>query len=237
MLSPEQNDVDISKLFNWGKKIDVLDDRGQNLFSCHMRLIGDAEINRARVLALRQSAELRRKLVDVTTEENLAFIIPIDSFENDGLMSYIAAFKIRDFTKIASKQLDMPFPKELKSDASIEEQEKYQAAVDSYPQRYEDKLKDEVGKLLDKELDKLRTQSKETLYEMYKKLVIDNLCETQMLESLRDYMVYFGTYRDDDYKVRLFKTFDEFDNLPSTIKNQLVDAYDTLEINVDDLKK
>ena len=61
IMEIEKNDVDISKLFNWGKAFEIVGEDGV-VDVVYMRVLGDADINKARVFALRESAKLRRAL-------------------------------------------------------------------------------------------------------------------------------------------------------------------------------
>jgi hypothetical protein len=58
-----------------------------------------------------------------------------------------------------------------------------------------------------------------------------------MLNKFKEMSVYLGTYKDSEFKERLFKDFEEFENLPNEIKTQFLDNYSVLEISGEDLKK
>ena len=45
MKSVDKNDVDISKLFNWGDKLVINNSSGKPIFTCYLRVIGDADLN------------------------------------------------------------------------------------------------------------------------------------------------------------------------------------------------
>jgi hypothetical protein len=237
-ISPEKNDVDISILFRWGKKVDVAS-RGGELFSCYVRLVGDAELNRARVFALRKSAELRRLLKNMDSEERMALIADPEASDKEKLIELICYLNTRDITMkaINNNRLDIPFPKELKSNATLEEQEKYQAEIDNWPQKREDKIREYIQGEIDKLKGRLQESSQENIYKMYEETAIAELCEVEMTNKFRQFCVYLGTYKDEDYKEKLFFDFDTFDNLPTEIKQQLLNAYVELEIPMDELKK
>lgn len=63
-MNAERNDVDIFRLFHWGKEVTIFDKYGNELTNVYMRLVGDAELNLARVFAIRRSAELRKSFED-----------------------------------------------------------------------------------------------------------------------------------------------------------------------------
>ena len=82
----EKSDVDISKLFHYGKKFDIQDRNGKKVLTVFIRIVGDADLNRARVYAIRRSAELRERLRSKESDESLAFIPPIESVEKNSLI-------------------------------------------------------------------------------------------------------------------------------------------------------
>lgn len=237
----ERNDVDVSKLFNWGRAFEIVEtDKEGNatpVTLVFMKLLGDADLNRARVYAIRKSAEFRRKLKDQNSDERIAYIRDIDEVEFDDLVNLITVFSSREITNNARKSVRIQSPKPPKSDATLEEQEKFQKAVDEYPE----KRAAEIAKVVEKEIGKLKkeigSKSKEELYKDYVKLLIDEFCERESLTAFKDMQVYLGCYKDDEYKEKFFSSFDEFDNLEPITKQRFKDAYESLDIPMDELKK
>jgi hypothetical protein len=119
-LNIEKGDVDLSKLFHWGKQFEITDRFGKKVMDVYLRLVGDAELNRARIFAIRKSSELRKKLKEENSEERLVFIPDLDENKQD-LIDRISVLKIKEFTQAASKEVSIPLPKEPKSDAPLEE--------------------------------------------------------------------------------------------------------------------
>ena len=70
----EKSDINISTLFNWGKKFSLVDKNNTEIYEVYIRLVGDAEYGRSRVYALRKSSELRKKLNNLESDERIAFI-------------------------------------------------------------------------------------------------------------------------------------------------------------------
>ena len=233
----DRNDVDISPLFSWSKKFDVVTKEDEVLMSVYMRLLGDADLNRTRVSALRNSAEMRRKLKDENSDERLAYLPQIDQMNEEQLVNIILVLSMRDITKEITKNLKIRPPKVPRSDATTEKQEKYQAEVDAY----DGKRQKEIKKTLEKELETKRVgllaKAKEDLYTNYISLMINELCEQEVMKTFREYSAYLGAYKDEDLRERLFPSFEDFANLPSDLKAQFVTAYQSLEMSGDDLKK
>jgi len=235
--SIEKNDVDISKLFNWGLGFPIQDDDGKELFKVYIRLVGDAELNRARVFALRKSAELRRQLKKEDSDERLAFIPFYELVEKEELVQSLLLFNTKFLTSEALREVKVTMKKEPDSDATLEEQEEYQAWVDNYPKEREAKIREYVQERVGNIEKELMEKDKETLYKDFERAVTDQLCENEMMLKYRDMCAYLGSYKDKEYKELFFKDFGEFENLPKNIKDQFLESYLSLEIGGEDLKK
>lgn len=237
MSTVERNDVDISKLFAWGDKFSVMGRDGKPLTTVYMRLVGDAELNIARVFAIRTSADLRKKLRTEGSDERMAMIPDFTEFDKDQLINALVIYSMPDFTKEAVNEVNVPYPVEPDSDSSLEEQEKFQALVDSFDER----RNTEIKKFLEKKVTALRksleNSSTEQLIKDVEDLAIAQICESKMIEKFREYCAYAGSYKDKNYKTRLFADFYEFENLIPEIKNQFLEYYITLEIGIPELKK
>ena len=49
--------------------------------------------------------------------------------------------------------------------------------------------------------------------------------------------VFYGTFLDENYTIRAFPTYEQFENLPVEIKTQFINNYSQLDIGSEDLKK
>lgn len=231
----EHNDVDISPLFSWSKEFEVVSDTGT--IPVHMRLLGDADMNRARVAALRKSAELRRKLKDVNSDERMAFIKDMDDLQIEQLVAVIVVFGMKDLSEKAQTKLKIRPPKAPRSDAKTSVQEKYQAELDTYPIRRQQEIKELLTKEVEIMKEELMTKDKELLYEKYVSSMIDEMCEQELLREFKSYCCFLGTYKDSDLKIRLFGDYEDFNNLQSSLKSQFINEYSTLELQGEELKK
>lgn len=237
MASVEKNDVDISALFDWGRVYEIVNSEGETEALIYMKLLGDADVNRARVYALRKSAELRRKMRDPDSDEYLTTVRDIDEMSIDDLVQYVVAFSMRDIRNRALKEVKVKKPKPPKSDASLEEVEKFQEDVDAYPEKMQKALEKFMKKEVDVLTKQFKKKDKEELYKSYLKLMTDELCELTATRAYKDMEVYLGCYKDDEYKERFFDSFEEYDNLLSEIKIDIRKAYETLNFPMEELKK
>lgn len=235
----ERSDVNIEKLFRWGSSVDLMDEYGNKKLSVYVRLVGDAELNRARVSAIRRSAEFRNKLKDPKSEERFVFIDNVIAVidDRDEFINKILLLEIRPITQRVIREVDVPLPREPKSDALLEEQEEYQKKVDEYPSTKNTLIRTRVTDAVEKDRIELEKKDIPFLKKVYEDLIISELCEQEMVKRFRDYCVYFATFEDESCSKKIFNDFEEYDNLPSHLKEQLLVTYSGLEINVDELKK
>jgi hypothetical protein len=240
MDTVERQDVDISKLFNWGRVFEVINPQTDEAEAIvYMKLLGDADLGRARVYALRKSAELRRKLKDTNSDEYLAWVRDINEVEKEDLINLISVFSMREIAQSARNNVRIPTPKPPKSNAKLEKIEAFQKQVDDYPSKKQKAIQDYMEKEIGILKKSLETKSKEELYRQYVKELVDEFCEREAISAFEDYQTYLGCYSDDGYRSdsRFFHSFDDFDNLESTVKTQFKDAYRSLDIELSELKK
>lgn len=233
----EKSDVNIGKLFNWGNKFQIYDKYKNLLTEVYIRLVGDAELNQARIKAIRASRELREKLKKEGTDERMAFIPDFSDMEKDDIINVILSLQIRRFMQEASKEVDIPLPAEPKSDAELDVLEAYQTEVDSYPMKVQEKTNEILMKKVDESKNLLDKENKEYLIKECEKLIIASQAEQEMLKKFSDWCTYFGTFVDENFKVRYFNSIEDFLTLPEEIKDQFVQNYQALDIGIDELKK
>lgn len=233
-MSVEKNDVDISSLFHWGEKFTI---QGKKKVTVYMRLVGDAELNRSRVYALRKSAELREALKTEGSDMRRAFIPNKSDFDKAKLTELIIIYSMRDISRVAMDSVQLAYPKEPSADSSLEKLEQYQKEVDAYPKKKEAEIRKAIEKEMTKRRKELSGVEEDRLFDVLETSLIAELCEKEALSSFNEMCTYFGSFKDENYKERLFESFDSFDNLPTDIKKQFIEFYSSLEIGTEDLKK
>lgn len=232
----DKNDVDISQLFKWSKEVVITD--GDRSVTLYVRLVGDAELARARAYAFRKSAEIRKKLKTEGTDERISFIAELEEVKNKNLMTQsVILLSMGEINMQALREVNLPEPKEPKSDASQEELENYQLAVDAFPGKYTELVNAKVLELRKAREDEIKKLTLKQIYELYESLVIERLCTEEMQLRYYDMCTYLGVYKDKNFKVRAFSSIDEFDNAHSSLKNRLKEEYQSIELGMDVLKK
>jgi hypothetical protein len=202
-----------------------------------MRLVGDAELNQARVFALRESRKFRQKLMDPESDEALAFLPDLSLMNKEALIQTLISARMNDFIREANRTVEIVLPVEPHSEASLERQEEYQEEVDNFDTNYDQQIGEELNKIIERNQKMYESWSEEDLKKECIRQSINQLCEFRMLERFRAMCTYFGTYKDPNFKERLFSSFEEFDNLPSEIKEQFFAEYNKLDLSDAELKK
>lgn len=233
----EKNDVDISKLFLWNTEVEIKDDTGKVLKTVWMRLIGDADLNRARVISLRESSKIREALKTETSDEYMAYIAPLKFSEKGNIVAGIKLLSMSDYMDEARTSVITKFPVEPPSDASLEEQEKYQKSVDEFPLKWDKDLNKELKKIDKREEARLIELDFEALKKEYIDMLINYICQSIMNSTFHSYCTYFGTYEDNKFRRRVFRSYDDYSNISPKTKQKLEEAYKELEISVPELKK
>jgi hypothetical protein len=233
----EKNDVNLSSLFKWQTKITIKDANGNDAAYAFMRLVGDADLNRARVFALRESSKLRKALKTPGTDEYEGYIAQIKEQEKDILTRAILLFEINELSESARKDVDLKFPIEPKSDASQEEHEEYQKELDDFPKNFADASEKILRKRIKQEEKRLEAMEEQDLKKEYIAGFINYLCQEEMTRKFIDFCVYLGTFKDKRYKNKAFENFEDFNNSAPELKEQLKKEYNELEMKIPDLKK
>ena len=237
MKSVDKNDVDISVLFNWSQPLEIKDNHNKVVLTVQQRVVSDAELNQSRVIALRRSSEHRNKLLTEGTNERIALVPQKETLEKESLIMATLSFVLKDLHREVLNEVLVPFPREPSSDASLDEHETYQKEVDNWSAKRTDKIRASVEeKSLQKEKE-LRKWSFDKLYDTYVRLLVDRECEMIFYDTFNAHLAYLSTYIDLRLKKRAFASFDQFNQLPTRIRNQFVEAYQRLDIDMDELKK
>lgn len=236
MESIDEFDVDISKLWKWNKEV-VIKDGDEVLFKAYLRVPGDADINRARVYALRESAKLRKAISDKSNEERWAYLLPKELISEAELIDFVKALLLRDELRNIDKEVDIPIPKKPDEDAPLEEHEKYQEEVDNWVFKRLEKIR-EVTERKSQEIENyVKSLSFDELYGIYEVKSIDLYCENLVGTLFIDQCIYYGLFKDPKFTKKVFNSFEEFLNIPTYAKEELRKIYNDLSLSAEELKK
>jgi len=236
-ITPERNDIDISKLFTWGKKVELVDSNGETLLELYMRILSDEDVNRSRIYALRKAAELRKKLRIQDSDERLAYIQDKDDFDTEGIIETVLVTELPELASKVYSEMDFPFPKEPKSDASLEQVEKYQEELDNWEDNRSIAIREELDKITKKKREEYAAKDINILYKMYESAIINDLCQKEMLKQFKNITLFNACFVDEKYTEKLFSVVEQVSDLPRELKEQLITHYNSLDITTEELKK
>jgi len=233
----------LDTLFKWQTELEIVDNKGEVVLIgekpliVHQRVVGDAELIKARKQALKASGSLRRELRNKTSDSYIAMIPDHEALDDETLGSMILlseALNIRtQATAIAEKPKE---PKEPDADATLEQQEEYEAAVEAHIKAIEVAIQEKSKELADKRLEELKEVPREKLVKIFMSTVVDSLCRSEMLRVFNSWCAYLGTYKSKRIKARAFSSYAAFDNASPELKSQILDSYIGLELGGEDLK-
>jgi hypothetical protein len=232
----EQREL-LNKLFSWSNSLDLKNASGEVVMKVYQRLIGDMDLQKARMSALRYSREFRLKLRNHDSDEYIALIQPVEDLERDALITLLLVDSVDSVRQEIDRNYYFPEPKEPEEFASTEEHEEYTEKWNSWER---DREKDYSTKLV-QEMDALKAKlselSTEELLTRAKTLRVDALCEQELKLRFLEMCVLFGTYIDPQFKKHLFDTYIDLGSQPDAVKSQLIDGYATLEMSTIRLKE
>jgi len=240
MRSADKNDVDIAMLFRWKTEAEISDPLTGETYKLYIRLVGDADLNRAKVYGYRTSSDLRKRLRDKDSDERLSFIAEMEDYQTkDVLTQTIILLETPEIFNEAMKLAtdELTEPREPRSDATHEKWEEYQTQIDNFEINFQDKIEDVMSSLQEKEQQRLSEYSMDDLHELYLNITINRLCEESFQNAFYDMCVYLGVYLDSEFKIKAFKSFDDYLNAHPKLKIDLRAKYRDLEMGIDLLKK
>jgi hypothetical protein len=233
----------LDDLFKWRGKLEIKDNKGEVVLVndkpliIYQRVVGDADLIRARKQALKASGGLRRDLRDKTSDSYIAMIPDYEALDDETLGSMILLSEALDIRTKATAIAEKPKePREPDSDATLEQQEEYETAVESHTRAIEEAIQEKSKELADKRIEELKGIPREKLVKIFMSTVVDSLCRSEMLRVFNSWCAYLGTYKSRRMKARAFSSYAAFDNASPELKSQILDSYIGLEFGGEDLK-
>lgn len=232
----EQRDL-LNKLFSWSAYTDLKNPQGQIVMRVYQRLVGDMDIQKARMSALRYARELRLKLRNESSDDYIALIQPVEDLDRDSLLTLLMVDSVDSVRQEIDRNYYFPEPKEPDEFAPTSEHEDY---AEKWATWETDREKDYSTKLV-AEMDKLKAQldilSDDELKRRAKVLRVDALCEQELKTRFIEMCVVFGTYTDETFHKHLFDTYLDFASQTDFLKEQLLTGYAALEMSTIGLKE
>jgi hypothetical protein len=233
----EKRDVDLNALFNYTTTLELLLPEGRGTVTLHQRVIGDENNGKAQVHALRKSSEFREKIRNRRWKDRKAYIPNISDLKKDEIVETLVAMMLKDLTLEAINEVHLPTKPEPDEDASLEEQEEYQKYVDLYPELYNMEVTKLVADKRDAKIKEVSKINKDELLKLYETVLIDMHSQAVFEKAYSEMSAYFGTYSDEDFIKRPYKSFEDFLKTPTRVKAEIIKSYKQLELSSVTLKK
>jgi hypothetical protein len=235
--SMEQSDL-IAKLFTWSHELHLTGLMNTEVLTVYQRLVGDLDIQKARMTALRYSRELRVQLRDENSDAYVVYLSPVHDLDRDSITTLIMIDNVLPIRSKIEKDFYYVEPKEPDSDeATTEDFEEYAKKWASWEKEREDLLNKKLVKAMDDLKAELDAKSSEELFRQAKQVRLESLCDQELKTKFIEMCTWLGTYSDKNYKQRLFPSFNEFLSQPENLKTQLLNGYAELEMSTIGLKE
>jgi hypothetical protein len=219
----------IESLFRWKKQVTV----GET--TLYMRVVSDAVIEDARKAALIASRRLRQSLRDVTSDDYLIYLDGVVEFTDEELRNAVTSLSSRDIAREYVNQNPRPVIEPLGDYPTQEQQEEHEAAKEARESEYFEALQAHLVSWQNEFTAGIARLSREQLEAMYKKHRADRVCEDEFTRAFEEFVVAASVYSDEKYRNRAF-TVVEYRQLPTKVKEYLRTEYNTLSMQMDDVK-
>lgn len=233
---------EISKLLKWSKPVVLKDDRGIPVKDVWIRILDDDDLQDAYRDARIASATLRAKLKDTSTKEYLDDIAKIESATKEETILIIKAASGSNLTAEAFSNVvrpELPRIEEVAADPdapTLEEQEKLDALYEKVNKEYSDAI-DEYVEVRQAEIQtELEAKDLEVLIVEAKEASTSLIALSAFVSRVLDEKIWRGTYLDAKLTKHGFDDYADFFSSDSSIKDQLRDAYNSFELNPEEVK-
>ena len=236
-LGLEKNDIDISKLFNYTQEV-VVEGNGKTV-TFYQKVVGDADVNRARVYALRESNKLRENLRNPDWEDRIGYITDLSGESKASVVEFIINLERGELTRKAFTQAKdtMKLPVAPPSGASLEKQEEYQKEIDNHFDNIAEIASPILSKLISEKTKKYSEISIEALRDTYEVVAITLLTDNLFMTSFQEMTTFLGTFADAEHITLAYASIKELQNELTSLKKLLLEEYSNLDLSSTDLKK
>jgi hypothetical protein len=234
----------LSDLFRFKKEVSIKNPKtGKVKTKVWVRLMGDEDLKEAYKAARVVSAIKRTALQDDESADSREGVTQLTELSQADLKELILAEAENRFITEAPVIVDRENLPEIEEVAALpdaptlEEQEVLDKKVVDQDKVFLDSLNDYVETKKRELAVELDAFSEEELFSRAKK-TLQNVQPLQAFaEELNNQKGFRATFTDKDCKVRGFSDVDDFRNSNSSLKQQIIEAYDELDLSSEDLKE
>lgn len=239
----------IVDLLKWKTSVILLDGKGMPILNdnkpveVHLKVIGDDDLDKAHRAARLASASLRKTLQDTESDVYKDRVAPIMDADRESCIDLIMQYRTANLgseARVNTPREELPTIEEfaIEPDApSLEELENLDAALVKQDEDYEKAVEEYIST----RTDIIRAELEALSLEELRTIAMDNIAGIMALAEffteLTAQKLYYGTFVDKEYKTRAFDSVDEFIATDSVIKEQLIEAYTSIEYDGNQIKK
>lgn len=235
--------VSLADLLRYKDEIEIKHPKTQKvLATVWIRILGDEDIKEAYKYARIASSAKRKALRDSSTLDYKDDVLSLEEQEDVYLKDLIIAQAENDFIResaVAVSREELPKLEEvaIEPDApSLEEQETLDTKTEEVEVDYRKKIDEYVASKVKELKAELDSMSHEDLVKKAQSAIVNVESLRAFMLELRDQKGFRGTYEDKACKKRAFSSLDDFKTTHTSIKEQILNKYQELEIDADDLK-
>lgn len=229
--------MDISKLFKWEGAHILRDAQGHYIvgedgepLKVYIRVAGDADLDRIKRYALTESRRLR------DSGEVRALVPDLSDLTVEELVSFIVLNRATEIYKQAEREVEIKYPKEIET-PNLAQEETYLEEVDTYFDRLHEAVIKRTTTLAEEEKTSLRGLSKERLLLLATAAAENRMLEEYMLKAFNEGLLHYVCFVDPEFTELVFKDIAAARNAAPFLKEQLINAYNILNLRDTDLKK
>lgn len=235
-------DIEIKDLLKYKSKV-KLTAGSKTLRTVWVRILGDYDLQLSYRLARIASSKRRSLLRTVGTVEyadEIAIIPEVNTREE--CIDLIKASKSNVFIGEGYANIDredLPKMDEIAEEPdapTLEEQEKLDALVKKQEQEYQQKIQNYLKDRQEALTAELNPKTDEEIYKMCQFEMSNILALQEFQSELITQKVFRATYLDEKCSKRAFTSIEDYRDSHTAIKNQLITAYNEVEISPDDIK-
>lgn len=229
--------MDISKLFKWEGVHIIKDAQGHYItgedgepLKVYLRVAGDADLDKARRYALTESKKLR------DSGEIRPLIPDLSVLTDEELISFIVLNRASEIYKQAEREVEIKYPKDIEA-PTLEQEETYLHEVETYFDRLHEAVIKRTNELTEAEKKALQSLTRERLLFLAIAAAENRIIEEYMLKAFNEALLHYVCFVDASFSEPVFKDIGSARNAAPFLKEQLINAYNILNLKDTELKK
>lgn len=234
--------VSIKDLLKYKKEVPLKDAKDKIVGHAWVRLLGDEDLTQATKLSRVASTDMRATLRDTGSVDYKDRIEPMAELDRETLLAMVLSahqnrYMSEAFVKVDREELPKIEEIATEPDApTLEEQEQLDAAIAKQSADYDKR----IGEFVDERTNEMKVilegKTTEEILAEARQAMTDILPLQTFFEELNAQKAFRGTYNDKLCKERTFGVVEDYKDAERSIKLQLIDAYNELELDPNDLK-